>query len=670
MPEAQHSTAQHSTAQHLDNLSIKLTQLKLLLPEIFCEEQIDFQKFQQLFSDHITSEPERYMLNWAGKSEAYRILQAQTCKTLTPQPAESVNFDSTENIFIEGENLDVLKVLQKSYFNSIKMIYIDPPYNTGNDFVYNDNFKQDLKNYQEQSGELDEEGKLKLAFKKNSKENGHFHSKWLNMMLPRLHLAKNLLKDDGVIFISIDDNEQAQLKLLCDEVFGEENFVAILSTENNPKGRKNSKYISISNDFCIIYAKNKEHSCFIENIPKNEKDMKLDENGNYVHSSGKRVLVGENEFNELVSDFNSDKHYSVYFNKDDNDFIISVESSITDKDEKLIKNGYIRYISFSGRDFVENTYTKSKIINLYENDALEFSDDKIYEKNFSDTIRMKSILNNKSYKAISNGNLIDYKLDLKTTSAGSMLKELFNTSIPVFSAPKNVNFLKHLVTLFEDRNFVALDFFAGSSSFPHAVLESNYSDGGKRKFIAVQYPEEIDITNKNGKSADNFCKVNNLKPYITEISKERIRRAGKQIAENYPDKQMDIGFKVFKLTDSHFKQWQSPSAENLAQQIELFVDPVRKEATPDAMLYEILLRLGLKLTAKVRSKNQVFWVSDESGQQFALLLETLSADLLDQVISAQPKKVVTLDSLFNGDDALKKNAELQMNDAGIAFFVL
>ena len=166
----------------MDNLSIKLTQLKLLLPEIFCEEQIDFQKFQQLFSEHITTEPERYMLNWAGKSEAYRVLQAQTCKTLTPQPAESVNFDSTENIFIEGENLDVLKVLQKSYFNSIKMIYIDPPYNTGNDFVYNDNFKQDLKDYQEKSGELDDEGNLKLAFKKNSKENGHFHSKWLNMM--------------------------------------------------------------------------------------------------------------------------------------------------------------------------------------------------------------------------------------------------------------------------------------------------------------------------------------------------------------------------------------------------------------------------------------------------------------------------------------------------------
>ena len=207
-----------------------------------------------------------------------------------------------------------------------------------------------------------------------------------------------------------------------------------------------------------------------------------------------------------------------------------------------------------------------------------------------------------------------------------------------------------------------LDFFAGSGTTLQAVMELNSQDTiHNRKFICVQLPEQTD------KDSDAFKSGFRT---ISEITKERIRRAGKKIAENHPDKQLDIGFKVFKLTDSHFKQWQSPSAENLAQQIELFVDPVRKEATPDAMLYEILLRLGLKLTAKVRSKNQVFWVSDEGGQQFALLLETLSADLLDQVISAQPKKVVTLDSLFNGDDALKKNAELQMNDAGIAFFVL
>ena len=241
----------------------------------------------------------------------------------------------------------------------------------------------------------------------------------------------------------------------------------------------------------------------------------------------------------------------------------------------------------------------------------------------------------------------------------------------VFSNPKPIGLLQRILSLSTEKNSndIILDFFSGSGTTAHAIMELN-KDGGNRKFIVVQLPEQLDPKDKEQKIAYDFCKSNKLSTNIAEISKERIRRAGKQIAENHPDKRIDTGFKVFKLTNSHFKQWQSPSAENLAQQIELFVDPVRKEAMPDAMLYEMLLRLGLKLTAKVRSENQVFWVSDESGQQFALLLETLSADLLDQVISAQPKKVVTLDSLFNGDDALKKNAELQMNDAGIAFFVL
>ena len=244
--------------------------------------------------------------------------------------------------------------------------------------------------------------------------------------------------------------------------------------------------------------------------------------------------------------------------------------------------------------------------------------------------------------------------------ASQELRKLFDGD-SYFDTPKPLRLLKRMLNLSTNKNDLVLDFFAGSATTAHAVMQLNAEDNGNRRFICVQLPEVTDEKSEAFKAGFKN---------IAEISKERIRRAGKQIAENYPDKQLDIGFKVFKLTDSHFKQWQSPSAENLAQQIELFVDPLRKEAMPDAMLYEILLRLGLKLTAKVRSENQVFWVSDESGQQFALLLETLSVDLLDQVISAQPKKVVTLDSLFNGDDALKKNAELQMNDAGIAFFVL
>ncbi|WP_454907141.1 site-specific DNA-methyltransferase, partial [Aggregatibacter sp.] len=245
-------------------------------------------------------------------------------------------------------------------------------------------------------------------------------------------------------------------------------------------------------------------------------------------------------------------------------------------------------------------------------------------------------------------------------AANKEISTLFNSKAP-FDTPKPTALISQMLKIGVDRNDLILDFFSGSGTTAHAVMQLNAEDNGNRRFICVQLPEVTDEKSEAFKAGFKN---------IAEISKERIRRAGKQIAENHPDKQLDIGFKVFKLTDSHFKQWQSPSAENLAQQIELFVDSARKGATPDAMLYEILLRLGLKLTAKVRSENQVFWVSDENGQQFALLLETLSADLLDQVISAQPKKVVTLDSLFNGDDALKKNAELQMNDAGIAFFVL
>ena len=569
------------------------------------------------------------MLNWAGKSEAYRILQAQTCKTLTPQPAESVNFDSTENIFIEGENLDVLKVLQKSYFNSIKMIYIDPPYNTGNDFVYNDNFKQDLKAYQEQSGELDEEGKLKLAFKRNNKENGHFHSKWLNMMLPRLHLAKNLLKDDGVIFISIDDNEQAQLKLLCDEVFGEENFIADVIW-NSTKSVTNTALISVSHTYTLIYAKN------IDYYIKNREKFRLPEDGEGF----------SNPDNDPRGEWKADPFQVGGWRPNQQYEIVNPKTGkvYTPNEGASWKNDYEKY-----QELVKD----NRIIFGKTGDGAPL------RKRF----KWEAEERGKVTKTIWD--------DVETTTNGTqLLKKMFDGTA-VFSNPKPIGLLQRILSLSTEKNSndIILDFFSGSGTTAHAIMELN-KDGGNRKFIVVQLPEQLEPKDKEQKIAYDFCKSNKLSTNIAEISKERIRRAGKQIAENHPDKQLDTGFKAFKLTDSHFKQWQSPSAENLAQQIELFVDPVRKEATPDAMLYEILLRLGLKLTAKVRSENQVFWVSDESGQQFALLLETLSADLLDQVIFAQPKKVVTLDSLFNGDDALKKNAELQMNDAGIAFFVL
>ncbi|WP_204352507.1 site-specific DNA-methyltransferase [Aggregatibacter kilianii] len=627
------------------------------------------------------------MLNWAGKSEAYRVLQEQTHKTLTPQPLESVNFDASQNIFIEGENLDVLKVLQKSYFNSIKMIYIDPPYNTGNDFVYNDNFRQDLKDYQEQSGELDEEGKLKLAFKKNNKENGHFHSKWLNMMLPRLHLAKNLLKEDGVIFISIDDNEQAQLKLLCDEVFGEENFVNSIAINMKniagASGGGEDKRLKKNVEILLVYVKSYENFKGFKNVYEYIEISDLVEEYKKIGKSWKytSVLVDDGKANYVCSTVDGDGNEIKIYSRENYEIkSVSELSKLENLPETEVYKKYASKIfqtampQSSIRPRVMRAISelgiKSELFSIKYVPRSGKNKGIVYEQFYKgDSFRLFAWLRDVSeeingvlYKKEMQGTYWDFVSETK-----NLTKE---GNIPFPNGKKPVALLKRLLEMQDDKDCLILDFFCGSGTTAHSVMALNSQDQGKRKYICVQLMECLDPNDKDQKSAYELCKELGKPTNIAEISKERIRRAGKQIAENHPDKQLDTGFKVFKLTDSHFKQWQSPSAENLAQQIELFVDPLRKEATPDAMLYEILLRLGLKLTAKVRSENQVFWVSDENGQQFALLLETLNADLLDQVIAAQPKKVVTLDLLFHGNDALKKNAELQMNDAGIAFFVL
>lgn len=394
------------------------------------------------------------------------------------------------------------------------MIYIDPPYNTGKNFIYKDNF----------SLEQDK------------------HSDWLSMMYPRLKLARNLLTDEGVIFISIDDNEQANLKKLCDEIFGEDNFISCLSVENNPKGRRNSKFISISSEYCLIYAKSKEKAYFIENVPKSASDMTLDENGNYVHSSGKRVLVGENEFNNLVTNINSEKNYVVYYNKSKNE-ILTKKEDIDSTDLELISKGFVRYASIFKGKMIENTYTAEKLLSLHKNGALEFSSEKIYEKNYADTIRMKSQLVNRKYEAIISGKKREYSMELTTTGAGTYLKELLKTDEPVFSAPKNIGFLKLLLTLIDDDKFHILDFFSGSSTTAHAVMQLNAEDGGNRKYIMVQLPELCNESSEAYKAGyKNIC----------EIGKERIRRAGEKIKsdESLPSEnreKLDVGFKVFKL---------------------------------------------------------------------------------------------------------------------------
>jgi adenine specific DNA methylase Mod len=393
-------------------------------------------------------------------------------------------------LLIKGENIEVLKHLSNAYYEKIKMIYIDPPYNTGSDgFVYQDDRAFTVEELREFAG-IDEQRAKRILDFTASKSNSH--SAWLTFMYPRLYIAKQLLAEDGIIFVSIDDNEVAQLKILMDEVFGEENLIGILSVENNPKGRKNSNFISVSNEFCLIYAKNSNIAEFNKTIPKESSDMELDENGNYIRKSGKRVLVGENFLNPFVENIASDKHYSVYFNNEKQDLITKKEKEIEDIDNELLKKGYIRYVTFRENKFVNNTYTENKFLILFNEGKLNIKNEKIYERYFSDGMRIKSMLVNKKYKAIINNLKTTYELDLKSTSAKQKLVTLMGAE--VFSFPKNTSFIKTLLRLnvLSFDNDTVIDFFAGSGTTADAVMQLNAEDGGNRKFIMVQLDEPID----------------------------------------------------------------------------------------------------------------------------------------------------------------------------------
>ena len=387
------------------------------------KKAINFELLKQMLSGEVLDGDEAYEFTWVGKKAAIVEANKPIRKTLRPCVEESKDWNTTENLYIEGDNLEVLKLLQESYLGKVKMIYIDPPYNTGHDFIYPDTFIMDNQDYNEGAGYFDEDGNVNYS-RENADSAGKYHSDWCSLMYSRLMLAKNLLSQDGIIFISIDDNEVDNLKKLCCDVFGQDNFVGMLSVENNPKGRKNSAFISVSSEYCLIFARNKSQAYFIENVPKKSSDMTLDEDGRYVHNSGKRVLVGENSFNNVVTSETSDKNYSVYFRKKDYSVILRKEK-YGEVNQPLIDEGYEKFYSYYKNKLVENTYTEEKFMELFNERALAFSNGKIYEKNFSDTIRMKSQLINREYEAIVMGEKKKFSMELTTTGAGTYLKGLF-----------------------------------------------------------------------------------------------------------------------------------------------------------------------------------------------------------------------------------------------------
>ena len=593
---------------------------------------------QEISCTVVDGKEERYQFTWPDKKKSVLLANAPIFKTLRPCREESVDFDTTENLYIEGDNLEVLKLLQETYLGKIKMIYIDPPYNTGNDFVYEDDFAQSTEDYLANSGRFDEEGNRLV---KNLDSNGRFHTDWLNMIYPRLKLAKDLLSDDGVIFISIDDNEVENLKKICSEVFGQINFVGMLSVENNPKGRKNSTFISVSAEYCLIFAKNKEISYFVENVPKKSSDMVLDEDGRYVHNSGKRVLVGENSFNKIVTSPSSNKNYSVYFRKQDYSIITKKEEfGVIDK--ALINAGYIRYASYNKGKLIENTYTEEKFLSLAEKKALDFSNDKIYEKNFSDTIRMKSQLVNREYEAIVRGSKKKFSMELTTTGAGTYLKELFGLSDVPFTAPKNTGFLKMLISLFEEKDFYVLDFFSGSASEADAVMQLNAEDGGHRKFIMVQLPEETDEKSEAYKAGyRNIC----------EIGKERIRRAAKKIAEENPEAAFDGGFRVLKCDSSNMKDVYYSPADFELNLLDTMEDNIKEDRTAEDLLFQVMLDLGVLLSSKIEETTiagkKVFDVAD--GFLIACFDEDVNEETIKAIAQKEPYYFVMRDSSLAND---------------------
>jgi adenine-specific DNA-methyltransferase len=609
---------------------ILLNNLKELMPEIFSEGKVDWERLKATLGEDINFSNERYVLNWAGKSDAFRVLQAPSTRTLIPAKEESINFGETENIFIEGENLEVLKILQKSYFGKIKMIYIDPPYNTGSDsFIYPDKFSETKEEYQKRVGDKDEEGYMTREgmFRKNSKENGQYHSNWLNMMYPRLFLAKNLLKDDGAIFISIDDNEVHNLKLILNEIFGEENFIADIIWEKRFTRSNDAKMMASLVDHILFYRKSD----------------KLD----------------------FLREQRTEKANSIYSNPDNDPNGAWTSVSYVSQRTKAQRPN----LSYK----VKNPFTG--VLIEHPTNAWKFSEEqyKIHEKEGKlywgkegghSFPRLKKYLSEVEDRGMVPINLWNYK---DTGSIDDGTKEV-DTIIgkDVFDYPKPSALIKRMLQMVcVEKNDIVLDFFSGSGTTGYSVLDLNQETGNEIKFICVQLPELCDEKSEAHKQGYKS---------IADIAKERIRRVIKIINEENqgkldfnPDERQDLGFKVFKLSDSNFKLWRQQgieTAEELEKQMELFTDPVSKEALTEFMVYELLIKSGFDLNCQIKHENNIYFVN---SNEMILLLESVSKEIISTVIKTNPQKVVALDKLFEGNDQLKTNTALQMKDAGIDF---
>ncbi|NLH39739.1 MAG: site-specific DNA-methyltransferase [Elusimicrobia bacterium] len=646
-----------------DSLNIandKIDKLKEIFPEAFREEKIDFESLRRTLGKLVINSDERYNLDWAGKSEAFKVLQTTTTATLSPSRNEGVNFDKTENIFIEGDNLEVLKILQKSYYGKIKMIYIDPPYNTGNDsFIYPDKFQESKEEYLKRIGEKDEEGYLlkEGLFRKNSKENGHYHSNWLSMMYPRLFLARNLLRDDGVIFVSIDDNEVHNLRLIMNEIFGEENFVACFVRRQNLAGKQDSTFFANEHDYCICYCKS-INSLTVNKQQSNLKGYKYDD-----EFKNERGCFYLRRMDDDGIHYSEKLDYPIVIQKGE-EFLVFDENL-----KKIVKKRVEENLEiWPGGDEKDKSFTwrwsqnklqwgiKNEFIVLKKNKKNKWG---IYFKEYQ---FIDNNLNNIN-RIIPYGTFI---MDFPNNVSHQGFKELFDNK-KIFDYPKPIGLISYLIKIASNPNDIVLDFFAGSGTTAHSVMELNKEDGGNRKFICVQLPEKTEEDSEAYKAGYQT---------IAEICKERIRRVIKKMSDEVKDKNqtLDLGFKVFKLKNSNFKIWRGDFIDNeddLEKQMDIFKESLKPEAREENIVYELLLKSGYDLNTKItlyeKDKNKFYIVADN---EMVIVLSKVDEECLREIIKLKPNKVVCLDSIFEGNDQLKTNISLQMKDAEIDFLTV
>lgn len=589
---------------------------------------VDFDQLRQELSGTIVEgQQERYHLNWPGKREALLAANAPIAKTLRPCREESVDFDKTKNLFIEGDNLDALKLFQETYLGKVKMIYIDPPYNTGGDFVYVDRFHKDSRSYLGESNQVDEEGNRLVA---NTESNGRFHSVWLNMIYPRLKLARNILRDDGVIFISIDDNEFDNASKICCEIFGEQNFLGVFVVRATPNAR-NYGHIAKMHEYCLMFAKDSSLTVTFEELVEGKEFKFTDETGGFnIHP-----LYNSDE--SFHKDNRPNLYYPFYVSPNSDDLDGFLKISLTKQSDldievyppKSSKNG-VQFVWRWGKEKASQNLNKEIV--AYRTEQGEY---RVVRKLRHTSQIVRSMLLDKEYSG---------------RRGTAEVEELFNAK--VFSFPKPISLITKFIEVATSSGDLVVDFFAGSATTAHAVLQQNLKDGGNRRFICVQMPEVI-----VGSAA---AEHGSLKT-IADISKARIKLAGNKIkVANRDDEDFDIGFRVLKIDSSNMADiYYEPDALDKTK-LGLFVDNIKPDRTPEDLLFQVMLDWGVDLALPIYKQTiqgkEVFFVDGNALVACFDAQSGIDEGFVKELAKHQPLRVVFRDAGFK-DSAVKINVE-------------